>query len=86
MYIVEAAKNPLQIVRSKVVSDPLKNIMKDAVKKKLDKKETISLKDFDKVFGTSELETSEKDDEPKKGTDAYYIKHGLPYKQLDPYD
>lgn len=85
MYIVEAAKNPIKInkkpVIDKKVDDPLKNIIGDAIKKRLDKKETISLKDFDKVFGISE-----KDDEPKEGTDAYYIKHGLPYKQLDPYD
>jgi hypothetical protein len=85
MYIVEAAKNPIKIAKpiktTKKVDDPLKNIVGDAIKKKLANKETISLKDFDKVFGISE-----KDDEPKKGTDAYYIKHGLPFKELDPYD
>ena len=65
----------------KKVDDPLKNIVGDAIKKKLANKEVMKLGDLDKFFGASE-----KDDEPKEGTDAYYIKHGLPYKQLDPYD
>lgn len=82
MYIVEASKNPIKIDKSKTaINNQFKDIMGDAIKKKLANKEVMKLGDLDKFFGVSE-----KDDEPKKGTDAYYIKHGLSYKQLDPYD
>ncbi len=82
MPLVRSSKKPISVK----VDDRLKNIFEDRVKNEIDKGNTISLKDFDRVFGTSKLKTSEKDNEPKKGTDAYYIKHGLPFKELDPYD
>ena len=82
MPLVRSSKKPISVK----VDDRLKNIFEDRVKNEINKSNTIKLNDLDKVFGTSEPETSEKDNEPKKGTDAYYIKHGLPFSQLDPYD
>ncbi len=97
MYIIEASENPLKINNTKSNKtntnlDPLlKKILSEKIKDKISKDEVISLKDLDEQPNTSRkkpIVSFDKygNEEPNPGTDAYYIKHGLPFKELDPYD